>query len=108
VRAYVAGVADYDLTFQQRDDGGGILPGAHFGDYLSAMARQASISPALLAYALPYCDHLARLDVDDLGRQLHFWQNAGLVPANVTVDSIVDLSLNPQHIGGLRPERNSK
>lgn len=101
MRGYIAAVADYDLTFQQRDDDGGVLPGAHFEDDLIAMARQAGISPVLLAYALPYCDHLARLDVDDLGRQLRFWQQAGLVPADVALDAVMDLSLNPQHIGGL-------
>jgi NitT/TauT family transport system substrate-binding protein len=100
LRAYQAAVADYDLTFQQRDDDGGVLPGAHFRAYLTAMARQAGIAPALLAYGLPYCDHLARLEVDDLDRQLRFWQRAGLVPAEVTLSTIVDLSLNAQHIGG--------
>jgi len=101
MHAYLAAVADYDLTFQQREDGGGVLPGAHFQDYLTAIAGQAGIPRALLAYALPYCDHLARLNVDDLGRQLLFWQYAGLVPADVTLSAVVDLSLNPQHIGSL-------
>ena len=99
MRAYRAAVADYDLTFQQRDDDGGVLPGAHFSAYLAAMARQAGLAPTLLAYALPYCDHLARLDVDDLDRQLRFWQQAGVVPADVTLGAIVDLSFNPEHIG---------
>jgi len=108
MRAYRAAVTDYDLTFQQRDDEGSVLPGAHFSEYLSAMAKQAAIEPALLAYALPYCDHLARLDVDDLERQLQFWQNEGLVPTGITVDSIIDLSFNPEHIGGWQPERKSE
>ncbi len=98
LRAYRAAVADYDLTFQQRDDDGGVLPGAHFQEYLAAMASQAGLSRALLAYALPYCDHLARLDVDDLERQWRFWQRAGLVPADAALSSVVDLSLSPQRI----------
>lgn len=105
MRAYLAAVADYDLTFQQRDDDGGVLPGAHFQDDLALMARQTAISPALLAYALPYCDHLARLDVDDLGRQLLFWQDAGVVPKDVALESVVDLSLNPQRIGSFAAEQ---
>ena len=108
MRAYRAAVTDYDLTFQQRDDGGSVLPGAHFSEYLNAMAKQAGIVPELLAFALPYCDHLARLDVDDLRRQLRFWQNEGLVPTGITVDSIMDLSFNPEHIGGWLPERKSE
>lgn len=99
LRAYRAAVADYDLTFQQRDDDGGVLPGAHFQNYLAAMAGQAGIPPALLAHALPYCDHLARLDVADLERQWRFWQHAGLLPADAALGSVVDLSLNPERIG---------
>ncbi len=105
MRAYSAAVADYDLTFQQRDDDGGVLPGAHFQDYLASMARQAGISQALLAYALPYCDHLSRLNVADLERQWRFWQHAGLLPDDIALGAVVDLSLNTQRIGNLPNEQ---
>ena len=41
VRAYRRGVAEYDMTFQQRGDEGDVLPGPHFDDYLALIARQA-------------------------------------------------------------------
>ena len=97
MRAYRAAVADYDLTFQQRDDGGTALPGTHFGMYLTAIAAQTGFKVADAAYALPFCDKLARLDPDDIGRQLAFWQALGLVGKQVTVAAIVDASLNPEH-----------
>ena len=97
MRAYRAAVADYDLTFQQRDDEGTALPGAHFGFYLAAIAAKTGIKPSEAAYALPFCDRLARLDTDDLGRQLAFWQELGLVGREVTVSGLSDTSLNPDH-----------
>ncbi len=96
MHAYREAVADYDLTFQQRDDEGTALPGAHFGAYLTAIAAEAGIKPGEAAYALTFCDRLARLDTDDLGRQLAFWQGLGLVGPQVTVGGIADASLNPE------------
>ena len=97
MRAYVAALADYNLTFQQRDDGGTALPGAHFGRYLEAIAAQTHVAAAEAAYALPFCDPLARLDLVDLGRQLAFWQAQGVVGRQVTVGVIANASANPNH-----------
>ncbi len=99
MRAYRAATADYDLTFLQRDDEGTALPGAHFGAYLPAIAAHAGVSPGEAAYALTFCDRLARLDIDDLGRQLAFWQSLGVVERQVTVAGVADASLNPDRFG---------
>ncbi len=99
MRAYRAAVADYDLTFQQRDDEGTALPGPHFKNDLVAIAAQAGIKPGEAAYALPFCDRLARLDINDLGLQLAFWQRRGVVGPEVTIDRIADASMNPEHFG---------
>ena len=93
--AYRAASADYDLTFQQRDDEGTALPGSHFGSYLLAVAAQAGVPPRQAAYALPYCDRRAQLDVADLQNQLAFWQSLGLVPHEVTIDRITDSAETP-------------
>ena len=88
MRAYREAVADYDLTFQQRDDEGTALPGAHFRPLLMAIAAQAGMTANEAAYALPYCDPLARLDTIDLGQQLFFWQNLGTVGQQVKISDI--------------------
>ena len=99
IRAYQRSAAEYDLTFQQRDDEGTVLPGPHFRDYLMLIASQARLPPELLQYALPYCDHLARLDTIDIENQLKFWQGEGMVAKGITSAKLLDLSLIDPHIG---------
>jgi NitT/TauT family transport system substrate-binding protein len=98
MRAYRRGVAEYDLTFQQRGDEGDVLPGPHFDEYLALIARQAKLPPDLLKYALPYCDHLARLDVTDIETQLKFWQGEGMVDKRIAAADLLDLSFIGEHI----------
>jgi hypothetical protein len=99
MRAYQHSVAEYDLTFQQRDDEATALPGPHFREYLMLIADQAKLPPELLRYALPYCDHLARLDVTDIENQLKFWQGQGMADKAITAADLLDLSFIGSHIG---------
>lgn len=105
VRAYRRGVAEYDMTFQQRGDEGDVLPGAHFNDYLALISRRAKLPPEQLKYALPYCDHLARLDLTDIERQLAFWQSEGMVDKRIAAADLLDLSFIGEHIR-LPPDAN--
>ncbi len=98
IRAYQRSVAEYDLTFQQRDDEGTALPGPHFQLYLSLIARRAGLSPELIQYSLPYCDHLARLDVTDIDNQLKFWQGLGIASRDIASADLLDLSFIDGHI----------
>lgn len=98
VRAYQRGVAEYDLSFQQRGDEGDVLPGPRFDDYLALIAHHAKVSPDLLKYAMPYCDHLARLDVTDVENQLRFWQGEGMVDKRIAAADLLDLSFIGEHI----------
>ena len=97
-RGYQLGVAEYDLTFQQRGDEGDVLPGPHYADYLTLIGRQAKVAPTLLERTLRYCDHLARLNVTDVGRQLEFWQDLGFVDKRIVPADLLDLSFIDQHI----------
>lgn len=97
-RGYQLGVAEYDLTFQQRGDEGDVLPGPHYADYLTLIGRQAKVAPTLLERTLRYCDHLARLNVTDVGRQLEFWQDLGFVDKRIAPADLLDLSFIDQHI----------
>lgn len=98
VRAYRRGVAEYDLTFQQRGDEGDVLPGPRFVEYLHLIAQRTKLSPDLLKYALAYCDHLARLDLTDIDRQLAFWQSQGMVDKRVAAADVLDPSFIGEHI----------
>lgn len=105
VRAYRRGVTEYDMTFQQRGDEGDVLPGPHFAEYLHLIAQRTKLSPDLLKYALAYCDHLARLDLTDIDRQLAFWQSQGMVDQHVAAADLLDLSFIGEHIR-LPPDLN--
>ncbi len=98
VRAYQRGVAEYDLTFQQRDDDGQILAGPRFADDLALIAGQAELPQVLVQNALPYCDRLARLDVGDIENQVKFWQDKGLIDKTIAADDLLDLSFIQDHI----------
>jgi NitT/TauT family transport system substrate-binding protein len=98
MRAYRRGVAEYDLTFQQRGDEGDVLPGPRFAEYLRLIAQRTKLSPDLLKYALVYCDHLARLDLTDIDRQLAFWQSQGMVDKRVAAADLLDLGFIGEHI----------
>jgi NitT/TauT family transport system substrate-binding protein len=98
IRAYRRGVAEYDLTFQQRSDEGEVLPGPRYAEYLALIGREAKLPPALLQQTMRYCDHLARLDAADIERQLAFWQEQGLVDRRIIVADLFDLSFNGEPI----------
>jgi len=97
-RGYQLGVADYDLTFQQRGDEGDVLPGPHYADYLTLISRQSKVTPMMLQRTLRYCDRLARLNLTDVGRQLEFWQDLGFVDKQIVPADLLDLSFIDPHI----------
>jgi NitT/TauT family transport system substrate-binding protein len=89
LRAYRHGVEEYDISFQQHDDGE-ILAGPNYREYLGVIARQTNLPELAVQNALPYCDHLARLDLTDFGRQLRFWQREGKADKNITAGQFLD------------------
>ena len=74
------------------------MPGPHYADYLTLIGHQAKMAPTLLERTLRYCDHLARLNLTDIGHQLEFWQNLGLVDKRTSPADLLDLSFIDQHI----------
>jgi NitT/TauT family transport system substrate-binding protein len=102
VRAYQRGAADYDQTFLQRDDGGDVIKGEHYDEYIALMARHSSVPPQLRAYVIPWSDRLGRLDVADIQNQLQFWQAQRKVDGSISAATLVDLSFIREHIGELR------
>jgi NitT/TauT family transport system substrate-binding protein len=92
VRAYQRGTADYALNFLQYDDGGDFIPGPHYAKYLELIARQAHVSPKVLATTKTYCDRRANLDGVDIGRQVQFWQSRRRLDNRIVADGLIDLS----------------
>jgi NitT/TauT family transport system substrate-binding protein len=98
IRAYRGAAIDYYHTFLERDDAGDMLPGRNVRGYLAVIAPHSDVPPEHLPAVMPYCDHLARLDVNDLDRQLRFWQGEALVDPAIGIADLIDVSFN-DHIG---------
>jgi len=92
MRAYQRGTAEYHLNFLQYDDAGDFIPGPHYAEYLALIARQAHVSPGVLAVTKTYCDRLANLDAADIDRQVRFWQREGRLDKRVAAADLLDLS----------------
>jgi NitT/TauT family transport system substrate-binding protein len=92
MRAYQRGTVEYQLNFLSYDDGGDFIAGPHYYSYLDLIARQAQISPAMLAITKTYCDRRANLDVADIKRQVQFWQDQGRLDKHILADDLLDLS----------------
>jgi NitT/TauT family transport system substrate-binding protein len=92
VRAYQRGTADYALNFLQYDDGGDFIPGPRYAEYLELIARQAHVSPKMLAMTKTYCDRRANLDGADIGGQVQFWESRGRLDKRIVAADLIDLS----------------
>jgi NitT/TauT family transport system substrate-binding protein len=89
LRAYRHGVAEYNVSFQLHDDAE-ILAGPNYKEYLDVIAQNSGLPEIAVQNALPYCDHLARVDLTDFGRQLRFWQQEGRADKAITAAQLLD------------------
>jgi len=92
MRAYQRGTAEYALNFQNYDDGGDFIPGAHYRQYLDSIARQVKMSSETLARTKTYCDRRGNLDAADIEKQVQFWQNRGRLDKSMVAADFLDLS----------------
>ncbi len=92
MRAYQRGTAAYQINFLHYDDGGDFIPGPRYDDYLALIAREAHVSPAVLAATKTYCDRRGNPDAADIGKQVQFWQDRGRLDKQVTAADLLDLS----------------
>ena len=92
IRAYQRGTADYQLNFLSYDDGGDFIPGPNYDRYLDLVAREAQISPGILAVTKTYCDRRANLDVADIEKQVRFWQDRARLSTSIAAADLLDLS----------------
>jgi NitT/TauT family transport system substrate-binding protein len=92
MRAYQRGTSEYALNFQNYDDGGDFIPGAHYHQYLEFIARQVNMSSDTLARTKTYCDRRGNPDAADIENQVRFWQNRGRLDKSIVAADLLDLS----------------
>jgi ABC-type nitrate/sulfonate/bicarbonate transport system substrate-binding protein len=90
LKAYRQGATDYSSNFLQYDDGGGFIAGPRHPQLLAAIARESHVRPEVLSVTKAYCDPHANLDVEDLDRQIKFWQSLGKLDPKVTIKDLID------------------
>jgi NitT/TauT family transport system substrate-binding protein len=88
LKGYRQGATDYSSNFLMYDDGGDFIPGPNHPALLQAIARESHVKPEILSVTKAYCDPHANLDVEDIGRQIKFWQSLGKLDPKVTAASL--------------------
>jgi NitT/TauT family transport system substrate-binding protein len=67
-------------------------PGAAYDEIIAVAARYTGASEAVIKLGLPYQDRNGRLWVDDVQRQMTWWQRHGFIKATIPLKDIVDTS----------------
>ena len=70
----------------------GRTPGAAYDDVVAVTARYTGAPVPLIKLGLPYQDRSGRLWVEDIGRQMAWWQRHGFIKSTIPLKDIVDTS----------------
>jgi len=92
IAGYRRGARDFYETFLQRTRDGTPKAGAEQEQILGIIAKYTGQSAERLRIGIPYVDPEAKLLVDDIHRQVAWYQRQGLVDRSVEANAILDLS----------------
>ena len=67
-------------------------PGAAYDEVIAVTARYTGAPEAVIKLGLPYQDRNGRLWVEDIQRQMTWWQRHGFIKATIPLKDIVDTS----------------
>jgi NitT/TauT family transport system substrate-binding protein len=80
----------YDAALRRRD--GRPAPGAAYDEVVAITARYTGSTPEIVRRGFPYQDRSGRLWVEDIGRQMAWWQRHGFMKSVLPLKDIVDTS----------------
>lgn len=92
INAYRRGARDFHDALLARDAGGLPIEGPQSNDLVAIIAEYTGQAPAQIRIGIPYVDPDARLLLDDIPRQVGWYQSMGLVDKSVDARAILDLS----------------
>lgn len=92
IRAYRRGAQDFHAAFLTKGADGRPQEGAQAAECLAIIARYTGQSADQIRLGIPYVDPDAKLLVDDIHRQVAWYQGQGLVDASVDAAKVLDLS----------------
>jgi NitT/TauT family transport system substrate-binding protein len=67
-------------------------PGAAYDEVVAVTARYTGAPVPVIKLGFPYQDRNGRLWVEDIGRQMTWWQRHGFIKATIPLKDIVDTS----------------
>ena len=99
IKGYQAGTQAYFDGFLGKDAAGKVVGGPTRDELLAILAKYTEQKPEQILLGFPYIDPQARLLVDDVYRQVKWYQGQGVVDRDVDPRKFVDLSFVEGHFG---------
>ncbi len=91
MKGYVKAARYYHDAVLRRDQGR-LAPGANYEEVVAITARYTGGSPNVIRLGFPYQDRNGRLLVEDVAKQMTWWQKHGFIKATIPLADIVDTS----------------
>jgi NitT/TauT family transport system substrate-binding protein len=89
MKGYVKAARYYHDAVLLREDGR-TKPGANYEEVVAITARYTGGTPAVIRLGFPYQDRNGRLLVEDVGKQMTWWQKHGFIKSVIPLKDIVD------------------
>ena len=89
----------HDAVLVQKD--GRIQPGANYDEVVAITVKHTGARPEVIRVGFPYQDRNGRLLVDDITRQMAWWQRHGFIKSIIPMKDIVDTSFLEAAIAAL-------
>ena len=99
IKGYQAGAQAYHDGFLTKGPDGKIAGGPTRDELLAIIAKYTEQKPEQILLGIPYVDPKARLMVDDVYRQVKWYQGQGVVDRDVDPKKLLDLSFVDGHFG---------
>jgi NitT/TauT family transport system substrate-binding protein len=90
MKGYVKAARYYHEAVLQKGDDGRIKPGASYEEVVAITSKYTGGSPQVIRIGFPYQDRNGRLLVEDVGKQMTWWQKHGFIKAVIPLKDIVD------------------
>jgi NitT/TauT family transport system substrate-binding protein len=89
MKGYVKAARYYHDAVLQKEEGR-IKPGTNYEEVVAITARYTGGTPQVIRLGFPYQDRNGRLLVEDVGKQMTWWQKHGFIKAVIPLKDIVD------------------
>jgi NitT/TauT family transport system substrate-binding protein len=90
MKGYVKAARYYHDAVLNKGEDGRLRPGANYDEVVAITAKYTGGSPAVIRLGFPYQDRNGRLLVEDVGKQMTWWQKHGFIKSVIPLKDIVD------------------